>query len=149
MTQFQAPGSGAIQEEKTGFRPKFGPDGLITAIACDATSGEVLMLAHMNSEALEKTLQSGKAHYWSRSRNEIWLKGGTSGNVQMVQEIRTDCDQDAVLMFVTVTGSDASCHTGRVSCFYRSIKADGNGGYQLEFENRARVFDPDTVYGDK
>jgi len=146
MTDFAPPLTGKAQEEETVFRPRFGADGLVTAVACDARTGEILMLAHMNAEALEKTLMSGKAHYWSRSRQEIWLKGETSGNVQLVHEIRTDCDQDAIVMKVEVTGSDASCHTGRVSCFYRTIKTEKDGTHRLEFETRPTVFDPQTVY---
>jgi len=100
----------------------------------------------MNAEALAKTIHSKKAHYWSRSRKKVWLKGETSGNVQTVREIRTDCDQDAIVMKVDVAGKDASCHTGRVSCFYRSIEVDEAGKYTLEFDDRERVFDPEDVY---
>ncbi len=103
--------------------PRFNADGLITAIAQDHQTGTILMLAHMNELALSKTLETGKAHYWSRSRNELWLKGETSGNIQTVHEVLIDCDQDAVIMKVTAAGGSA-CHTGRVSCFYRSVNAD-------------------------
>lgn len=100
--------------------PRFNSDGLITAVVTDALSGEVLMLAHMNPEALERTIHSGQSHFWSRSRQELWHKGATSGNFQQVQEIRIDCDQDAVLLKVRVQGN-ASCHTGATSCFYRKV----------------------------
>ncbi len=110
-------------EETTRFAPKFGPDGLITAVATDAETGEILMLAYMNAEALAKTLETGEGWYWSRSRGELWRKGGTSGHIQRVVEIRTDCDQDAIELVVEQTGP--ACHTNRRSCFYRTVKADG------------------------
>ena len=103
--------------------PRFNADGLITAIAQDFADGTILMLAHMNAEALSKTIETGKAYYWSRSRSELWLKGETSGNIQTVHEILIDCDQDAVILKVTPAGG-AACHTGRVSCFYRKINPD-------------------------
>lgn len=146
MSQFQTPASGSDQEEGNVFRPKFDDKGLITAVACDAQSGEVLMLAHMNAEALAKTIETKKAHYWSRSRSDIWLKGETSGNVQIVQEIRTDCDQDAIVMKVTVAGADASCHTGRISCFYRIVENSDNSETTLTFDTRVAKFDPSKVY---
>ena len=101
--------------------PRFDAAGLITAVVTDAGDGAVLMLAHMNAEALAKTLETGIAHYWSRSRGQLWKKGETSGNVQHIVEIRTDCDQDAVLLRVNVAGDNATCHTGRRSCFYRTV----------------------------
>jgi len=107
-------------DETTDFRPKFGADGLLSAVATDATTGTLLMLAHMNEEALTKTIETGEAHYWSRSRNELWHKGATSGSIQTVHEIRIDCDQDAIQLIVTQIGS--ACHTGRSSCFYRRIE---------------------------
>ena len=114
-------------EEGDRFEPRFGPDGLLTCVAVDAGSGEVLMVAHMNREALVRTLETGRAWYWSRSRRELWLKGATSGQTQNVVEMRVDCDQDAILIKVRVGGDGASCHTGRRSCFYRvaTIGADG------------------------
>lgn len=112
-------------EEGTALRPKLDGDGLISAIAQDATSGEVLMLAHMNTEALQLTLETGIAHYWSRSRQSLWKKGETSGQIQTVIEARIDCDQDAVLLKVRVGGDGGACHTGRRSCFYRRINEDG------------------------
>lgn len=146
MLPFAKPEKGAEQEESTVFRPKFDESGLVTAIACDASTGEVLMLAHMNAEALAKTIETGKAHYWSRSRQAIWLKGETSGNVQQVVEILTDCDQDAILIKVTVSGADASCHTGRISCFYRRIEKREDAPV-LVIDKRAARFDPRSVYG--
>lgn len=111
------------QDETIELRPKFDADGLIAAIAQDADTGEVLMLAWMNSEALQLTIDTGRAVYWSRSRKALWRKGDTSGNEQHVDEIRVDCDQDAVLLKVRQTG--AACHTGRRSCFYRIATANG------------------------
>ena len=110
-------------EETTRFAPKFGADGLLPAIATDAATSRVLMLAYMNAEALAKTIETGEAWYWSRSRGELWRKGGTSGHVQKVIEIRTDCDQDAVELVVEQTGP--ACHTNRKSCFYRVVGANG------------------------
>jgi len=93
---------------------------LITAIAQDFETGDILMLAHMNAQALQKTIETGKSHFWSRSRQELWLKGETSGNILFVQEILTDCDQDAILLKVRLEGKGA-CHTGKYSCFYRKV----------------------------
>ena len=109
--------------------PKFGADGLVTCVATDAGTGEVLMLAHMNAEALARSIETGIAHYWSRSRQELWRKGDTSGTRQTITEMRIDCDQDAVWIKVRVAGSGASCHTGRTSCFYRSVPV-GSGTRQ-------------------
>jgi len=111
------PLSGTAQDETVELRPKFDADGLIAAIAQDADTGDVLMLAWMNAEALRQTIDTGRAVYWSRSRKELWRKGDISGHEQHVAEIRVDCDQDAVLLKVRQTG--AACHTGRRSCFYR------------------------------
>lgn len=107
-------------EETTATDIRFNDQGLIAAIAQDARTKDVLMIAWMNEEALEKTLATGEAHYWSRSRGALWHKGATSGNVQRVREIRIDCDQDAVLLLVEQAGAGA-CHTGRPGCFYRRI----------------------------
>ena len=112
-----------IAEESLSLRPKFDAAGLVTCVTTDASSGAVLMVAHMNQEALRKTLASGEAWYFSRSRNSLWRKGETSGHVQKVVELRIDCDQDAVWMRVEQTGP--ACHTGRPSCFYRRIGTDG------------------------
>lgn len=120
-TPFPSPGDKAELEAGDRLTPKFGPDGLVTCVATDAASGEVLMLAHMNAEALAKSIETGIAHYWSRSRQELWRKGDTSGQVQTIVEMRVDCDQDAVWIRVKVGGDGNSCHTGRRSCFYRSV----------------------------
>jgi phosphoribosyl-AMP cyclohydrolase len=109
-------------EEGVAFAPRFSSDGLITCVTVDARSGDVLMLAHMNSEALEKTLASGIVHYWSRSRGALWRKGDTSGQIQKLVELRVDCDQDALLARVDVGGDGGACHTGRRSCFYRRVE---------------------------
>ncbi|WP_439272318.1 phosphoribosyl-AMP cyclohydrolase [Pseudochrobactrum sp. HB0163] len=108
-------------EEGSIFAPRFDASGLITAVVTDARSGELLMVAHMNAQALRLTLETGIAHYWSRSRQSLWKKGETSGNLQTVTEIRTDCDQDALWLKVTVAGNGPTCHTERHSCFYRTI----------------------------
>ena len=118
---FPPPGSAAEVEEGDTLMPRFGADGLITCVTTDAESGEVLMVAHMNAEALARTLATGEAWYWSRSRRELWRKGATSGQTQSVAEMRVDCDQDAVWLRVRVGGDGGSCHTGRRSCFYRTI----------------------------
>lgn len=119
-------------EEGGAFTPRFDVAGLITAVVTDAVHGTVLMVAHMNAEALALTLETGIAHYWSRSRNRLWKKGETSGNLQHVEEMRTDCDQDAVWLKVRVAGDGASCHTGRDSCFYRSVEvAQGQRGLRI------------------
>jgi phosphoribosyl-AMP cyclohydrolase len=118
---FGAPGTKAEMEEGSAFTPRFGSDGLITCVTVDAASGTVLMVAHMNQEALARTLATGEAWYWSRSRGELWRKGATSGQTQMVVEMRVDCDQDALLLRVRVGGDGGACHTGRRSCFYRRI----------------------------
>ncbi len=116
---FQPPLSGKEQDETEEFRPKFDANGLIAAVAQDADTGDVLMLAWMNAEALAATLETGRATYWSRSRGKLWVKGETSGHFQDVIEVYTDCDQDAVVMKICQT--DAACHTGRKSCFYRRV----------------------------
>ncbi len=128
MSQLPFPQASAAKpdlEEGAVFTPRFDAKGLVTAVTTDAETGAVLMLAHMNAEALRLTLDTGIAHYWSRSRQMIWKKGETSGNLQRVVAILTDCDQDAVLLRVEVAGHGPSCHTGRQSCFYRAINADG------------------------
>jgi phosphoribosyl-AMP cyclohydrolase len=114
-------------EEGFAFTPHFSADGLVTCVAVDAASGEVLMLAHMNAEAIEKTLATGVMHYWSRSRQKLWRKGDTSGQIQTVVELRVDCDQDALLARVKVGGDGGACHTGRRSCFYRRVELAGDG----------------------
>lgn len=120
---------------------RFGPDGLIAAVAQDATTHEVLMLAWMNAQALEETLRTGRATYFSRSRKGLWRKGETSGQVQHVRDVRLDCDGDAVLLLVDQTG--AACHTGQRSCFYRALR-DGELA-----EVAAPIADPEVLYGRK
>jgi phosphoribosyl-AMP cyclohydrolase len=131
------------REEGLAFRPKFDASGLVTCVATDAGTGDVLMVAHMNDEALRKTIASGEAWYFSRSRNALWRKGETSGHTQRVVEMRLDCDQDAV--WIRVEQSGAACHTGRNSCFYRKVEA-GQSGARLSFVDADRRFDPNTVY---
>lgn len=136
-------------EEAPVFAPKFDSDGLIPAMAMDATSKEPLMLAYMNEQALLKTLELGEAVYYSRSRQELWHKGATSGHVQKVLEIRTDCDQDALVLYVEQIGAGA-CHTGRSTCFYRSVDlTNSKDPAALKFTQTDLSFDPDAVYGDK
>lgn len=137
-----------IEETRT-LAPRYDANGLVTCVATDAASGEVLMVAHMNAAALAKTVETGEAWYYSRSRRELWRKGATSGNSQRVVELRVDCDQDAVWIKVEQAGL-AACHTGRRSCFYRSVPlgAPLSAGTQLELRG-PRLFDPAAVYGDK
>ncbi len=134
-------------EESLAFAPKFGADGLITAVATDAKSGDVLMVAHMDAKAVAKTIASGEAWYYSRSRRALWRKGETSGHVQRVVELRVDCDQDALWLKVEQAGEGA-CHTGRRSCFYRAVPLGQSGALRLEFRDADKVFDPKSVYGD-
>lgn len=131
------------REEGTAFAPKFDAHGLVIAIAQEVGSGRVLMVAHMNAEALRLTIASGVAHYWSRSRKSIWKKGESSGELQKVVEMRTDCDQDAILLAVEQQGRGAACHTGRKSCFYRIVEDAAS----LRDSGEARLFDPKDVYG--
>jgi phosphoribosyl-AMP cyclohydrolase len=117
-----APGASSELEDGPVFSPRFSADGLMTCVTVDADDGAVLMVAHMNAEALEKTLSTGIVHYWSRSRGELWRKGDTSGQVQTLMEMRVDCDQDALLARVRVGGDGGACHTGRRSCFYHRVE---------------------------
>ncbi|MFP6864350.1 MAG: phosphoribosyl-AMP cyclohydrolase [Roseibacillus sp.] len=133
-------------DETGAFCPKFDSNGLIPALALDSTTKEPLMLAWMNEESLKQTLRIGEAVYYSRSRQEIWHKGATSGHTQLVKEIRTDCDQDVLLVYVVQQGAGA-CHTGRRSCFYRKIVPGDPSA--LDFVDDQRTFDPQAVYGDK
>jgi phosphoribosyl-AMP cyclohydrolase len=131
MTTLTFASAPTTQEREEGrvFAPKFDRDGLITAVAVDATTRDVLMVAHMNHEALAKTLETRQAWYWSRSRKTLWLKGETSGQIQTVKDMRVDCDQDCILLIVEVAGNGGCCHTGRQNCFYRRIDhidADGS-----------------------
>ena len=130
-------------EEGLTFRPRFDAAGLLTCVATDAASGDVLMVAHMNEEALRRTIETGEAWYFSRSRKQLWRKGETSGHVQRVVEIRTDCDQDAIWLRVEQSGG--ACHTGRHSCFYRLVKT-GENDARLEFIEADKLFDPNAVY---
>ncbi len=143
---FAAPSADKHALEGNGdFTPRFDAHGLVTAVVTDIRDGELLMVAHMNAEALALTIETGIAHYYSRSRAKIWKKGETSGNLQTVEELRTDCDQDAVWLKVRVAGHDASCHTGRRSCFYRTVK-ETDGKAVVEIADDDRHFDPDSVY---
>lgn len=132
-------------EEGNELAPKFDENGLIVCVTTAAGTGEVLMLGYMNQEALEKTIATGEAHYWSRSRKVLWHKGATSGLVQKVKEMRIDDDQDAVWIAVEIPG-DASCHVGYRSCFYRAVPLKKDG--PLEFREDKKMFDPKQVYGD-
>jgi phosphoribosyl-AMP cyclohydrolase len=132
-------------EEGTAFTPKYDADGLITAVVTDAASGELLMVAHMNADALARTIASGEAWYFSRSRNKLWKKGEESGNLQRVKELRVDCDQDALWLKVEQAGEGA-CHTGRRSCFYRAVPLAKAGAVTLEFKDAQKRFDPDKIY---
>ncbi|MBV8922832.1 phosphoribosyl-AMP cyclohydrolase [Bradyrhizobium sp.] len=131
------------REEGLNLQPKFDMHGLVTCVATDVATGDVLMVAHMNDEALRKTIASGEAWYFSRSRNTLWRKGETSGHIQRVVEMRVDCDQDAV--WIKVEQHGAACHTGRHSCFYRAVAA-GVGGTRLSLVDADRLFDPKAVY---
>lgn len=133
-------------EEGKAFTPKFDVDGLVTAVATDSSTGELLMVAHMNAEALQQTIATGQAHYYSRSRSKLWRKGEESGHVQRVVEMRVDCDQDAVWLKVEQAGPGA-CHTGRRSCFYRAIPLGQSGAVTLEFREAEKTFDPASAYG--
>src|SRR5690348_11094571 len=120
-------------EEGLALMPKFDADGLITCVATDAWTGEVLMVAHMNEQALRRTIETGEAWYYSRSRRALWKKGESSGHTQRITEMRIDCDQDAVWIRVEQNGPGA-CHTGRKSCFYRAIPLRQVGALTLEFQ---------------
>lgn len=144
---FRPAGSASELEEGLALTPKFDADGLVTAVATDAASGEVLMVAHMNAQALAKTIATGEAWYFSRSRRALWRKGETSGHTQRVVELRVDCDQDAV--WLKVEQIAGACHTGRRSCFYRAVPLGQAGAKpgeaKLEFAGE-RVFDPKAAY---
>lgn len=143
MSSFTDPAtlSHADLEEGTTFAPRFDAHGLITAIVQEAGSGRVLMVAHMNAEALRLTVATGEVHYYSRSRKALWKKGETSGEIQKLIALATDCDQDVLLLTVEQTGRGAACHTGRKSCFYRTLD---NGA--LRDTGEPRLFDPSAVY---
>lgn len=144
--EFQLPSSDkAVLETGVAFTPRFDAGGLITAVVTDAKDGALLMVAHMNAEALSLTLETGIAHYWSRSRQALWKKGETSGNLQHVVELRTDCDQDALWLKVNVSGHDATCHTGRRSCFYRIVGAKDAAAI-LSDDGSRQMFDAEKTY---
>lgn len=134
-------------EEGVELSPKFDENGLIPVVATDFTSGEVLMHAYMNTEAMTQTIKLGEAVYWSRSRKVLWHKGATSGLVQRVRELRIDDDQDCIWLRVDVQGG-ASCHVGYRSCFYRAVPVGEQAGQPLQFTESEKVFDPKAVYGD-
>ena len=138
-------------EEGNLLSPKFNNDGLIPVITTDIKTKEVLMQGFMNSEALKKTIETKEAHYWSRSRKEVWHKGETSGFVQKVVEMRIDDDQDSIWMSVDI-GDGASCHVGYKSCFYRSItlgKIENTEKVKINFKEKKKKFDPEVVYKNK
>lgn len=144
---FDTPSSDKAElETGLAFTPRFDAHGLITAVVTDAGDGALLMVAHMNAEALALTIETGIAHYYSRSRKKLWKKGETSGNLQSVIELRTDCDQDAVWLKVKVAGHDATCHTGRRSCFYRTVERDGDTA-KVSITDTEVHFHPDEIYG--
>ena len=127
-----APDDKQVLEIGSDLTPRFDANGLVTAVATDADTGVVLMVAHMNAEALALSIETGIAHYWSRSRKQLWKKGETSGNFQKIAEMRVDCDQDAVWIKVRPQGDRAACHTGRRSCFYRSVHLNEVGTAELQ-----------------
>ncbi|MEO0575871.1 MAG: phosphoribosyl-AMP cyclohydrolase [Pseudomonadota bacterium] len=147
----------SIEQVEEGFdlAPKFDKDGLIPVVTTDFTSGELLMQGYMNDEALKKTIQSGEAHYYSRSRKLLWHKGASSGLTQKIDDLLIDDDQDCVWLRVTVAGNGASCHVGYRSCFYRSVPVGDafaanakDGEVTLAYTESEKVFDPVEVYGD-
>lgn len=145
--EFPARTTSAEIELGLTFQPKFGADGLLPCITQDVATGQVLMFAFMNAESLGLTIATKKATYWSRSRNKLWVKGEESGNVQVVKEIYTDCDQDVILIKVEQNGpANASCHNGYKSCFYRRLEEGSEFPLTLTAE---RLFDPATVYKKK
>lgn len=148
-TVFAGPGSHEAVEEGSLLMPQFGADGLVAAIVVDDQSGQVVMLAWMNAEALARTIETGEGWYWSRSRKELWHKGATSGHVQTVTEMRVDCDQDAILIRVNTAGTGANCHTGRKSCFYRFVPLGQKVSPDLALQPTGDepLFDPKAVYG--
>jgi len=148
-SKFAERGSKAEIETGTAFQPKFDADGLIAAVVTDFETGDVLMVGYMNAESLHRTIETGEACYWSRSRQEFWKKGETSGQIQHVKEIRTDCDQDAIWLKVSVAGNGATCHVGFNSCFFRKIDKRDSGEICLERVEKEPVYDPKDVYGSK
>jgi phosphoribosyl-AMP cyclohydrolase len=154
---FSSSGSAQQAEEGRVLAPKFDANGLVTCVTTDARTGELLMVAHMNAQALQRTIQTGDAWYYSRSRQRLWRKGESSGHVQRVVEMLVDCDQDAIWIKVKQAGPGA-CHTGRHSCFYRVVKlgastdpalsgSSASDVVNLEFKTDDKAFDPQAVYG--
>jgi phosphoribosyl-AMP cyclohydrolase len=150
MTELFAPRRSIEQvEEGSELAPKFDEHGLIPVVTTDHASGELLMHGYMSAEALRKSIATGEAHYYSRSRKTLWHKGATSGLVQRIRELLIDDDQDCIWMRVDVAGSGASCHVGYRSCFYRRVPlGEDTAGAPLEFTEDKKLFDPDEVYGD-
>lgn len=136
-------------EEGTAFSPKFDENGLIACVTTHVETGELLMVGYMNAQSLALSIESGEAVYWSRSRQELWKKGETSGQIQKIVEMRTDCDQDAVWIKVLVEGNGATCHVGYHSCFYRSVNLGPSSDQTmaLTFKETDKVYDPAKVYG--
>ncbi len=146
---FAERGSKADIETGDRFQPKFDENGLIACIVTDSVSSEVLMLGYMNETSLARSIETGEAWYWSRSRKEYWRKGATSGQTQTIVEMRTDCDQDAILIKVRVGGNGATCHVGYRSCFHRKVLTDQDptSTLKLRLAEPKRVYDPRDVYG--
>ncbi len=147
MTDIPFPSQADTEDVEEGnvFAPRFDDAGLIPAMAIDATTNAPLMFAFMNRESLALTLDTGLAHYYSRSRKSLWKKGETSGQLQHVERVRTDCDQDVLVLEVRVAGDAAACHTGRATCFYRQVNADRS----LTTIDNVRKIDPEATYGKK
>jgi phosphoribosyl-AMP cyclohydrolase len=143
MTETEAPSKHAV-EEGLAFAPRFDSDGLV--VVTEVWTGDVLMVAHMNEQALRRSIETGEAWYWSRSRRALWKKGESSGHTQRITEMRVDCDQDAIWIRVEQNGPGA-CHTGRKSCFYRAVPLKQVGAITLEFQDAAKTFDPAETYG--
>jgi phosphoribosyl-AMP cyclohydrolase len=148
---FAERGSAHDIEEGATFAPKFDDAGILAAVATDADTGDVLMFAWMDAEALARTIETGQAHFYSRSRGRQWKKGEESGNILEVVEMRTDCDQDAIWLKVRVAGAGAACHTGRKSCFYRAVPIGPGNPANLKMQpvGGAPLFDPAKVYPGK
>ena len=148
---FPVAGSKQELEEGNVFTPRFNDDGLIPAIVTDATTGEVLMFAYMNAEALFLSIETGEAHFFSRSRGKLWRKGEDSGNVLKVGSLRTDCDQDVLWLGVDIGGHGAACHTGRKTCFYREVALSDSRGQAVSLTEVVsdKAFSPAEVYGRK
>lgn len=140
-------------DETLSFTPKFDQDGLMPAMAIEQSSGTALMQAYVNLEALKKTLETGYAHFWSRSRQAFWMKGETSGNRLIIKDVLIDCDQDSLCFLVEMEGAKAACHTGRRTCFYRSISLQASDSseeiknFSMTFTDDKPLFDPKDVYG--